>query len=146
MSADSPDARALHLMCPSAQPEMADAVILGVREATSDGPLISYLENPAPVSRELLALSEPIAPTEVYRIAARCEEKACRHFDGRSCNLAARIVQILPAVVDVLPLCKIRHECRWFQQEGRPACLRCPQVITRMEDADEQFRLAATPR
>ena len=54
MSADSPDARALHLMCPSAQPEMADAVILGVREATSDGPLISYLQHPVPVTTELL--------------------------------------------------------------------------------------------
>jgi hypothetical protein len=146
MSALSADVRAPCLMCPSAQPEMADAVILGVWGPSSDGPVISYLENPAPVSGELLALSEPLPPTEVYRIAARCEEKACRHFDGSSCNLATRIVQILPAVVDVLPPCKIRHECRWFQQEGRPACLRCPQVVTQVENPSEPFRLAATPR
>lgn len=146
MSATLSGVRASCVMCPSAQPEMADAVILGVRGVSHDSDLISYLESPTPVSRELLALSEPLPPTEVYRIAARCEEKACRHFDGSSCNLATRIVQILPAVVDVLPPCKIRHECRWFQQEGRPACFRCPQVITEMADPGESFRLAATPR
>jgi hypothetical protein len=146
MSAHSVDVSARCMMCPSAQPEMADAVILGVRGGSSGEPLISYLENPPPVSGDLLALSVPVPPTEVYRFAARCEEKACRHFDGSSCNLAARIVQILPAVVDVLPPCKIRHECRWFEQEGRPACLRCPQVITQVENPSEQFRLAATPR
>jgi hypothetical protein len=146
MSGHSPDVRVRGLMCPSAQPEMADAVILGVRDASSDGALISFLEDPAPVSTELLALSEPLPPTEVFRIAARCEEKACRHFDGSNCNLATRIVQILPVVVDALPPCKIRHECRWFQQEGRPACLRCPQVITRTDNPSESFRLAAMPR
>jgi len=132
-------------MCPSAQPDMADAVILGVRGGSLEAPFVSYLEQPEPVSAELLALSHPLPPTEVYRFAARCEERACRHFDGRNCNLATRIVQILPAVVDALPACKIRHECRWFQQEGRPACMRCPQVITQVENAGEQFKLAATP-
>jgi hypothetical protein len=133
-------------MCPSAQPDMADAVILGVRGGSVDTPFVSYLERPEPVSAELLALSQPLLPTEVYRFAARCEEHACRHFDGSNCNLATRIVQILPAVAEALPPCKIRHECRWFQQEGRAACLRCPQVITQVENAGEQFRLVATPR
>jgi hypothetical protein len=146
MSALPAEVRAPYLMCPSAQPEMSNAVILGVRGVSSDDSLISYLENPAPVSSKLLALTEPLPPTEVYRIAATCEEKACRHFDGSSCTLATRIVQILPAVVDVLPPCKIRNRCRWFQQEGRAACLRCPQVVTHSENASEQFRLAATPR
>jgi hypothetical protein len=133
------------LMCPSAQPDMADAVILGVRGGPTEAPFVSYLEQPVPVSSELLALSQPLLPTEVYRFAARCEEHACRHFDGRNCSLATRIVQILPAVVDAPPPCKIRHECRWFQQEGRPACMRCPQVITQVENAGEQFRLVAMP-
>ena len=134
------------LMCPSAQADMADAVILGVRGGPTEAPFVSYLEQPVPVSAELLALSQPLLPTEVYRFAARCEEHACRHFYGSNCNLATRIVQILPAVVDALPPCKIRHECRWFQQEGRPACMRCPQVITQVENAGEQFRLVAMPR
>lgn len=146
MSALPAEVRAPYLMCPSAQQEMSNAVILGVRGSSSEDSLISYLENPAPVSSKLLALTEPLLPTEVYRIAARCEEKACRHFDGNSCSLATRIVQILPSVVDVLPPCKIRNRCRWFQQEGRAACWRCPQVVTHLENASEQFTLAATPR
>ena len=142
-------------MCPSAQPDMADAVILGVRGAVSsrddssddapEAPYISYLDNPVPVSRELLALAGPVAPAEVFRFAARCEESACRHFDGVDCRLATRIVQILPVAVESLPPCKIRHECRWFRQEGRPACLRCPQVITEVRQPSDAFRRAATP-
>ena len=138
------------LMCPSAQPDMADAVILGVRGGVSsddaaEAPYISYLDNPVPVSSELLALSGPVEPTEVFRFAARCEEGACRHFDGADCRLATRIVQILPVAVESLPPCKIRHECRWFRQEGRPACMRCPQVITEVREPSEEFRRAATP-
>lgn len=124
---------------------MADAVVLGVRSGPADDPFVSYLENPVPVSGELLALAAPVNPTEVYRFAARCEEGACRHFNGVDCRLATRIVQILPAAVQALPPCKIRVECRWFRQEGREACLRCPQVITEVREPTEEFRRAATP-
>jgi hypothetical protein len=47
--------------------------------------------------------------------------------------------------VESLPPCKIRHECRWFLQEGRPACRRCPQVITEVREPSAEFRRAATP-
>jgi hypothetical protein len=133
------------MMCPSAQPEMSDAVILGVRSGDAETPYVSYLDEPAPVSDELLALANPLKPTEVFRFAGRCEERACRHFDGSRCRLATRIVQILPAAVESLPSCKIRHECRWFRQEGRAACVRCPQVITEVEQPSAEFRRAATP-
>jgi hypothetical protein len=33
-------------------------------------------------------------------------------------------------VVDALPACAIRPACRWWQQEGKAACQRCPQVVT----------------
>ena len=132
-------------MCPSAQPEMAEPVILGVRGGSTEAPRISYLENPVPVSTEWLNLTGAIEPTEILRFAARCEEGACRHFDGANCRLASRIVQILPAVVESLPPCKIRYECRWFRQEGRPACLRCPQVVTEVQEPGDEFRRAATP-
>src|SRR5215469_1069782 len=114
------------LFCPSAQPEMADAVVLGVRGASDESPQLRYLDEPAPVTPGLLALTAPLAPTEIYRFAAHCEERACVHFDGTDCRLATRIVQILPAVADTLPTCRIRPTCRWFLQEGRPACFRCP--------------------
>ncbi len=145
MSAESARSRPACLMCPSAQPDMSDPVLLGVRDASSEDGRIRYLETPVPLSPELLSLTGPLPATEVYRIAAKCEEKACRHFDGSNCNLATRIVQILPAVVDTLPPCKIRQDCRWFQQEGSAACVRCPQVITFLEDPSIPFKLAATP-
>ncbi|WP_256973461.1 hypothetical protein [Nostoc sp. T09] len=33
-----------------------------------------------------------------------------------------RIVEDLPGVV------QIRSSCRWWQQEGKAACMRCPQI------------------
>ena len=65
--------------------------------------------------------------------------------DGKDCQLATRIVQILPRAVDILPPCSIRPECRWYQQEGKAACVRCPQVMTDCYTPSEAQRLAADP-
>jgi hypothetical protein len=56
------------------------------------------------------------------------------------CRLATRVVQILPAVVDALPLCAIRKDCRWFSQEGGAACRRCPDITTVSYDLSETMR------
>jgi hypothetical protein len=106
--------------------------------------MVAYLNEPVAMGEEeMAALTAPAHPADVLRIAARCEESACKHFDGRECNLATRIVQILPAVVDTLPACLIRAECRWYLQEGRPACFRCPQVVTRNYSPSGDMALAA---
>ena len=131
------------LMCPSAQPDMAGARVLGVVGGTAEALQVGYVNEHLPVSNELLAAAAPLKPTEVFRFAAHCEGKACRHFDGKNCNLATRIVQILPAVVDALPACLIRSTCRWYQQEGRDACMRCPQVVTESYEPSEDFKRAA---
>jgi len=125
--------------CPSAQPHMREPRVLGV---VRDGET-SYLDTHVPLTGELLALTEPVGHSRVLRIAARCEENACTHFDGVNCRLATRIVQLLPAVSDVLPACLIRAECRWYRQEDRAACLRCPQIVTEFTDDNEAFRKAA---
>jgi len=132
-------------LCPSAQPEMPGSRVFGVMGGTVQEPLLGYLDQPAPATPELLALSGPVKPTEVFRLAAPCVESACCHFDGRDCRLVTRIVQILPAVSEVLPACRIRQDCRWFRQEGRPACLRCPQVITQNCSPSKEMVRAATP-
>jgi len=126
--------------CPSAQPHMREPRVLGV---VRDGET-SYLAEHVPLTDDLLALTQPVGPSRVLRIAARCEENACTHFDGMNCRLAARIVQLLPATSDALPACLIRAECRWYRQEGRAACLRCPQIVTEFSDDNEAFRKAAT--
>ena len=66
----------------------------------------------------------------MLRIASSCQEKGCLHFDGFDRRLAAKIVEQLPTVTETLAPCQIRYSCRWWQQEGKSACLRCPQVVT----------------
>jgi hypothetical protein len=133
------------LLCPSALPEMPEGRIFGVMGGTAAEPRLAYLDEPAPATGEILALAGEVQPTEVFRMAAPCVERKCTHFDGTNCGLVTRIVQILPAVVDNLPPCTIRKDCRWFQQEGKSACLRCPQVVTLNCAASEEMTRAATP-
>lgn len=132
-----------HLLCPSAQPGMEESRVLGVVGRSSEAPQIAYLNERLEVTPDLLAMAAPAHPTQVFRFAARCEEKACCHFDGTRCQLATRIVQILPAVSESLPACLIRPECRWYQQEGRAACMRCPQVVTETYEPSDDYKRAA---
>ena len=131
--------------CPSAQPEMAGSVVFGVIGGTVEEPRVGYLAEPQPVTEELLKLSAPVKPTEVFRIAAPCAGSACQHFDGTNCRLARRIIRLVPAVVELLPPCRLRPQCRWWQQEGKAACMRCPQIVTEDYRPTEQLRQAADP-
>lgn len=133
------------LICPSARPEMDGAVAFGVVGGTAREPRVGYLSEPRPVSDELLALAAPVTPVEVFRFAAPCVECACRHFDGSNCRLAQRTVRLLPVVAERLPPCRVRANCRWWRQEGRAACLRCPQVVSENALPSAEARRAATP-
>jgi hypothetical protein len=133
-------------MCPSAQPEMPGSVAFGVVTGTADDPRVAWIERPVPVTKELLALTAPVAPTQVLRIAAPCQENACCHFDGTDCRLATRLVQLIPAVVESLPPCRIRPDCRWFLQEGGAACRVCPQIVTYCVSPSPEMDQAATPQ
>lgn len=130
-------------LCPSAQPEMTGSVVFGVVGGTLDAPRVGYLATPLPTTPELLALSGPVEPTEIFRFAAPCAGSACRHFDGSTCRLAARTVELMTPVVDQLPPCRVRPECRWWLQEGKDACLRCPQVVTQAYAPSELARKVA---
>src|SRR5262245_16064495 len=117
-------------LCPSAQPSMEGSLVFGVLDTRSDEPRVGYLAEALPVTDEVLALAGSVAPTEIFRFGAPCAGRACRHFDGHDCRLATRIVELLPAVVGAPPPCRLRPDCRWWQQEGKAACLRCPQIVT----------------
>lgn len=135
--------------CPSARPDMPGSHILGLVRGTVENPRVAFLDRLEPVSDELLALAEPVAPTEVFRFAAPCVADACEHFDGRDCRLATRVVQRLPEAVDEVPDCMLRAGCRWWSQEGDAACLRCPMVLTESYGASEyaeEMRVAADPK
>ena len=133
------------LSCPSAQPGCPDSVVFGIVEGTVDAPRMTPLAKPLAVSPEILALSGPVNPTEVFRFSAPCAECACKHFQEGECSLVGRIVRNLPMVSDRLRPCAIRPTCRWFAQEGRAACLRCPQIVTETYDASDEYREAAEP-
>lgn len=132
-------------LCPSAQPEMDGCTVFGVVGGPADAPRLSYLRGVQPVTDDLLALAEPVRPTEVFRFAAPCVAHECAHFVGGDCGLVQRAVRRLPVVTSVLPPCQIRRSCRWWQQEGAAACRRCPQVVTTLSTPSEIDREVATP-
>jgi hypothetical protein len=131
-------------LCPSARPELEDSIIFGLISGTVTEPRVAYFKQPLPVTDELIAKASPVTPAEIFRTAATCAAKSCQHFDGKDCRLAMRIVEKLPAVVEEIPPCSIRRDCRWWQQEGKVACMRCPQVITDDYNSSELMRNVAT--
>lgn len=144
LSIDKPAAQTL---CPSAQPDWEDSRLFAVVGGSSDHPELAYLKSPLPVTEDLLKLASPVTPAEVFRFAAHCACSDCAHFASANskCRLAEKIVRWAPIVVNRLPSCAIRLHCRWWQQEGRAACLRCPQVITTDFHSSEEIRRAADP-
>jgi hypothetical protein len=106
---------------------------------------LGYLDQVVPVTADVLALARPGEPTEIFRFAAPCAGHACRHFDGSNCRLATRIVRMLSPVADGLPPCQLRPNCRWWQQEGKAACLHCPQIVSEVFEPSELLRQIAEP-
>ena len=123
--------------CPSAQAITDGARVFGVMTGTPEAHRVGYLTETLPVSEKLLALAGSAKPTQLFRIAAPCANDGCKHFKGNACSLAQRIVEGVPAVVNALPACQIRSTCRWFRQEGKEACFRCPQVMTDKANASD---------
>ncbi len=133
-------------LCPSAQPDMEGSVVFGIVSGTVDKPMVKYVAKPLAVTEGILTLAEPVEPTEVFRFAAPCAAHACKHFDGVNCRLAQRVVRLMPETTDRLPPCRIRSHCRWWQQEGREACRRCPQVVTTaVNPSDRTLQIAIPP-
>jgi hypothetical protein len=126
------------ILCPSVTEIGPNAEVFGVLTGSAtEGFRIGYLTEALPATVELLAAAAPAKPTEVFRAASPCMERRCKHFDGRDCGLAARVASMLDPAVGTLPRCAIRPRCRWFRQEGRAACLRCPQVATEQRNPND---------
>jgi hypothetical protein len=133
------------LLCPSAQPEMADSVIFAVIGGTVSEPWASYLEQPIVMSDDVARLVEPLHPTEAFRFAAPCAQSGCQHFTEGACSLAARTVEQVAPATATLPPCRIRPRCRWYREQGRAACHRCPLVVTTDYAPSDARRRAAKP-
>ena len=132
-------------LCPSSQSEMKDSAVFGIVTGTPNQPEVTYLSESQPVTEELMDLSDSVTPTEVFRIASTCAAKGCQHFDGNNCRLVSRIVENLSEVTEELPPCSIRSNCRWWKQEGKAACMRCPQVVTTNYNSSELISQVAKP-
>jgi len=124
---------------------MDDAEVLGVIREVGGVEVVQHVATRIPVTPEILALSAPVSPAEVFRFAAPCAGNACSHFDGANCRLAAKIAQAVIETVPSMPPCRIRPTCRWFQQEGRPACLRCPLIFSETANPSSELAYAADP-
>lgn len=133
------------LLCPSAQPEQPSATVFAVIGGSVLQPRAAYLEALQPVTADLLALADPVQPTEVFRFAAPCAESGCLHYDGSTCTLARRTVTMLEEVTERLPRCRIRGACRWFAEQGVAACRRCPAIVTTNHAPPDAMRAAAEP-
>lgn len=130
-------------LCPSAQPGMDNCQVIGVVRHDDPKPIVLYLERPLPATDDVLRLTHPLKPTEVFRLSATCAEHGCPHYDGTNCALATRVVGLLPPAVDSLPRCLIRKECRWYTQEGGAACLRCPEITTLTYDVSPETQVVS---
>lgn len=129
--------------CPSAMEDDADPVVFGVVCGTPERPRVAYLDQPQPLTAELKALCAPASPAEVLRISTPCVAERCKHWHNSNCRLVQRVVQVMLPVVDGIPACKLRPECRWWVQEGKAACLRCPQVVRTPSHVTEEHRRVA---
>ena len=133
------------LDCPSAQPDMGQIVVFGVVGGTVTEPRVGYLKELQPATDDVLALANPASPTEVFRLSAPCAGVECKHFDGSQCQLGQRLVSQLWPVIRELPVCRLRPTCRWWHEQGRNACYRCPQIVTETHQASEVLRQIADP-
>jgi hypothetical protein len=119
--------------------------MFGVVGGTAEHPMVGYLTQAVPVTEEVLAASQPVDPQEVFRIAGRCAEAACAHFEAGGCSLGSRVVSLGMPVVDRLPRCAIRSTCRWWAEQGNDVCFRCPAVVTRNMAPSREAAIIAGP-
>lgn len=135
------------VLCPSAPSDWEGSQVIGIVTGTLDKPEVAYLTSPQPVTDELLDLAKPVDPGEVFRFSAPCSNTRCLHFSAADskCRFAEKVVRFASVVTDKLPACPIRTECRWWQQEGKAACFRCPQMVNIDLLPSEELRMAADP-
>jgi hypothetical protein len=141
----TPEKTSSVLHCPSTQATEPEAFIFGAVIGPPEARRIGYLTEVQPITERLLDLAGPLKPGQVFRSASPCIGNACKHYDGTGCKLAERVASLLDPVVNALPNCQIRLTCRWFRQEGRAACLRCPQIITDEYGTVEEYRRVGDP-
>ena len=132
------------LDCPSV-PAQSGSVVIGVIQRRAGQAEVTMLRRAAPLRDVAHLIPDALRATDVLRLAGPCAAGICRHFADRRCSLASRVVAHLPAVSGRPPPCALRPTCRWWNQEGVAACLRCPQIVTEPSEYGPAMESLATP-
>lgn len=121
------------IACPSARAEIG-ATLIGM--IGTDG-RVAYLKTALGIDQDFLDAAGP-APEERFRFAGTCVEGRCVQWNGAlaRCGVLDGVRDVLGDGEGdaVLQPCAIRSACRWFLQDGPPACRICPGVITEIAD------------
>jgi len=135
------------LKCPSSYPEGINAQVFAVVVGSAESPEVKYLKKSVAVTKDLLDSTSPVSPTEVFRFSSQCAEEKCGHFNQSSsqCTLAERTIELVKPESLELVACTIRKTCVWWNQQGKPACLRCPQVVRDGYPMTKKNRRISTP-
>ncbi|WP_434743030.1 hypothetical protein [Micromonospora sp. SH-82] len=118
-------------MCPST-PAANATVFLGM--ITPAG-RVAYVTPQVPAEVALGTRTGEPGPVESrFRLAGPCVTSSCGFWTGVHCGLGERLADSYretggPADVD-LPKCAIRRSCRWYAEQGAPACAACSHVVT----------------
>nr|WP_294851663.1 hypothetical protein [uncultured Sphingomonas sp.] len=118
--------------CPSAPASNPENKVFGVVLGDVETPRVGYLAKGIDLPDREKLVDRGIDPGHAFRFTGKCANTGCGQFKNGGCRLGKDIVKMLEPVVDVAPACTIRSTCRWFAENGVEACLRCPQVTTRV--------------
>lgn len=125
------------LDCPSAPHQHPEAKLLGVVLEDGGETQVAYVEKDTDVPGDFDPHSLGVDPGHALRFSAPCANSGCGQWREGGCGLGKAILEQLQPVVDVAPACTLRATCRWFAENGKASCLRCPQVTTRRLKGEE---------
>ena len=112
-------------LCPSGRCRPG-AVLLGIRGV--DGRLV-YSPGLGPIDTESAHQLCANGGSSSSRFIEPSLEKGCANWSNESCGVAtAASLHIENTSTANLPSCGIRHQCRWFDQEGPAICHLCPLI------------------
>ena len=123
-------------MCPSTSVENS-TVFLGM---ITPARKVAYVTPQIPIDSVRDTLDDTAGELERrYRFAGPCVTSKCGFWTGRHCGLGAKLVESYQDTggpsLD-LPRCSIRHDCRWFAEQGPAACSPCSYVVTEGRQPD----------
>ena len=134
-------------LCPSAQPQMEGSTIIGVVGGTPESPA-TRLSRGASSGHGTGSCPLLAGPTDCgfpswirplsRGMAASILTVLIADSPGGSSSCYPRSWMVCPRVI-------FGRMARWWRQEGKVACLRCPQVVTDASYPSELYRQVADP-